>query len=197
MNLSELFPEQDALPQEWDFILEPNEDIVILTNIKIQVKFNQHVKKLALHPSTLTGAYSLVQLRKLIFSAFSLKKNSNFQIFCAQTNSLLLTDSQLLDAISKCNSMNTILSLKVALCKEEDPCILCVSYDCCHSTTRTSLKRKIEDHDTLMPQFLEPIKIDAPIKRRKLALSGSVPNGAFSVSHALNASAPKQILIKF
>jgi len=200
----ELFPANEALPQEWDFILEPNIELAFCATIQLQVKYGQETKRIALPPSTLSGEYSLVQLQRLIVSAFHLKKNSLVQIFCMQTNNVLYTDSQFLEAITKITvtSVSPLL-LRVSLIQEEEPCILCVSYECCHSTTRTfGKKRRIEEHDTLLPTLLEPVSCrtdtkGAP-KRRKLGLSGStMPNVPLSVSHTINASFPKQILVNF
>jgi hypothetical protein len=201
----EIFPENEALPKEWDFIIEPNIELEFSPSIQIQVKYGQELRKLALFPSTLSGNYSLVQLKKLISSSFNLKKNSLLQIFCVQTHSILQTDSHLLDAIDKSTmENNAALAIKVSLIQEEEPCILCVSYECCHSTTRSSLKKRkvLDEHDTLIPQFLEPSSSSQSAekkvtKRRKLNLSASIPKASLSVSHAINSSFPKQILIKF
>jgi len=199
----ELFLDNEALPKEWDFILEPNIELDLSPiTIQLQVRYEQEMRRMTLSPSTLSGEYSLVHLQRLIVSAFNLKKNSMLQIFCAQTNSILQTDTQFVDAISKVSFSNTSLSLKVSLIQEEEPCILCVSYECCHSTTRTFGKKRKVHEDTLLPQFLQPVssrKDENKIpKRRKLVLSGSsVSKAPLSVSHAINASFPKQILINF
>jgi len=198
----EIFPENEALPKEWDFLLEPLQfvEVELVTSIQLAIKYGQQLRKMTFSPSTLSGEYSLVHLQKLIGSTFNLVKNSLVQIFCVQTKSILQTDSQLLDAISKAMENNASLSLQVSLIQEAEPCILCVSYECCHSTTRSSIKkRKMEDHDTLIPQFLEPAASQSAEKevnkRRKLTLSGSIIKGPLSVSHAINTSFPKHILI--
>jgi len=193
----ELFPENEALPKEWDFLLEPLQfvEVELVTSIQLAVKYGQQLRKMTFSPSTLSGEYSLVHLQKLIGSTFNLVKNSLVQIFCVQTKSILQTDFQLLDAISKAMENNAPLSLQVSLIQEAEPCILCVSYECCHSTTRSSIKRKMEDHDTLIPQFLEPAAEKEVNKRRKLTLSGSIIKGPLSISHAINSSFPKHILI--
>jgi len=205
MNISEsnMFPQKDALPKEWDFIIEPNEVIEIITSIQIKVKYEGEVKRLILYPSTLSGEYSLVQLKRLIVSTFNIKKNSSLKISCVQTNSVLQTDLHFLQAIQDCFFLDA-LYIQVSLIKVEDPCILCVSYDCYHSTTRSlSKKRKGDEHDTLIPEFLEPVSnegeknINSSAKKRKLTLSGSIPKSPFKVSHAINSSFPKQILINF
>lgn len=195
----ELFPENEALPKDWDFILEPNIELEFCATLQLQVKYGQETKRMTLSPSTLSGEYSLVHLQRLIVSAFNLKKNSLVQIFCMQTNSVLHTDTQFLEAITSTNP----LSLKVSLIHEEEPCILCVSYECCHSTTRTfGKKRKVDGQDTLLPSLLEPVSSrkdtkEAP-KRRKLDLSGSsIPKTPLSVSHTINSSFPKHILVNY
>jgi len=199
----ELFLDNEALPKEWDFILEPNIELDFSpATIQLQVKYGQEMRRMTLSPSTLSGQYSLVHLQRLIVSTFNLKKNYLLQIFCVQTNSILQTDTQFLDAISKVSFANTPLSLNVSLIQEEEPCILCVSYECCHSTTRTFGKKRKVDEDTLLPQFLQPVSShrdeNKVPKRRKLARSGSSFSKApLSVSHAINASSPKQILINF
>jgi len=200
----EIFPENEALPKEWDFLLEPLQfvELELITSIQLAVKYGQQLRKMTFSPSTLSGEYSLVHLQKLIGSTFNLSKNSLVQIFCAQTKRILQTDSQLLDAINLAMENNAALSLQVSLIQEAEPCILCVSYECCHSTTRSFIKkRKMEDHDTLIPQFLEPAASQNTEKevqkRRKLSLSGSIIKGPLSVSHAINSSFPKQILINF
>jgi len=201
MKLSEkeMFPEKDSLPKEWDFILEPNLELELLASLQLKVTFGQQVKNLTLLPSTLTGEYSLVNLKKLIFSSFNLRKNSSIQICSTQTRQVLQSDSQFLKVIQRVTSP---LSLQICLFKEEEPCILCVRYECCHSTTRSfGKKRKEGEHDTLVPDFLEPVSSipDLKNKRRKLALSGSsLPNSTLSVSHAFISSVPQnEILIKF
>jgi len=199
----ELFPENEALPEEWDFILEPNIELEFCATMQLQVKYGQEVKRIALSPSTLSGEYSLVHLQRLIVSAFNLKKNSLLQIFCFQTNSVLQTDTQFLEAFSKVAVTSTSpLALKVSLIQEEEPCILCVSYECRHSTNRTFGKKRKLEQDTLLPSLLEPVSFRADKKevpkRRKLGLSGSsVPKTPLSVSHSINASFPKQILVNF
>jgi hypothetical protein len=181
---NEMFPEMDALPTDWSFIIEPNQEAEIIHSAQIKVKCEEETRRISLNPSTLTGEYSLVQLNRLIISTFNLSKNSSLDLFCHQTQKNINTDIQLLQAINSNQFDKSPLQIDASLSKQEDPCLLCLSYECCHKTSQRSLikKRKLDDHDTLLPEIGVQRKQESPKtpprktkKRRLIHLSTSMP----------------------
>jgi hypothetical protein len=186
---NEMFSEIDALPSDWSFIIEPNQEIETLPIVQIKVKCNKETRRIPLNPSTLSGEYSLVQLNRSIISIFNLTKNSSLELFCNQINRVIKTDSQLLQAI-KTNSKQiekTDLQIDVSISKQEDPCLLCLSFECSHKISQRSSikKRKVEEHDTLLPEVIESaisrkqelavLQPKTAKKRRLVHLSSSMP----------------------